>query len=336
MRALTAILCITLGFSAAPLAAQPPAPPVSTPAAAPSPTLAMDLSALPAELKNLPWQGVDLTAVSPIDRIRALMLMSDVLDELAAQSVSEADLMSAYIEASNQGAALAALRPVSDPAPLTMDDVQKIAVALLRGPMARSSYATQLGSLAPDELGAYEQMYLSSCRREWTEMTDNRLRVRRMADFLAANGKFADYQAWLPGEIKLRDEQQAAREAQEAADAATDQARAQEQDLQRQSEERQQAILQMQQAMCAAQQSQSAAPPVVVNDVYPSWYYGGLNYVGAPWHHETWRHYTWYHHDWRRRGWYHHAWHHNAWHRGAAQHHTNVRFSHWHGGHSRR
>ncbi|MBX3359453.1 MAG: hypothetical protein KF745_13620 [Phycisphaeraceae bacterium] len=293
-------------------------------AAAQQPTV--DLSKLPAEIKTLTWQTVDLSTVSELERIRALMFTNDVLDELGAQTVTEADLMSGYIQASGLGEAFAGFKAVPDPAPLTMDNALQISVALLRGPMAGSSYATALADVPKDELGAYLQLYTSSCQRQWATMGDNRLRVRAMSQFLEAKGKVSDYQAWVPGELKLQAEQQKAAEAQQAAALAAKEAQQQEkqiqeqkQQLQQQAQQQQEAMQQMQQSMCAAQQhltaaqqAQANATAMAENTVYPNWYYGGLGYAALPW--------------------YYHNWYHNGAYLGAAQARTDARFSGWHGG----
>lgn len=331
---------LALGLSCA----NAPAQPASSPSKSGGP---IDLSTLPAEIKSLNWRDVDFAGAPPLDRARALLLLNDALDEISAQSVAEADLMSNFIQVSNLGADFAAAKPVADTAPLTYADVQKIALALMRGPMSGTSYATQLGGTAPDVLGAYEQMYSSSTQRKWTNLSDARLRVRAMARFLHAANKFDAYLAWVPGELAVQAEQAKAMQAQQAAAAATQQAQRQEKQLQAQEKQIQQqqqmlqqqnaqmqqqvqAAQQMQQSLCTAQQYQSQAQAnaaaaaqanaaTIAADAgypagYPSWYYGGLGGVGGV-------------AGVGAAGWYR-----NGAYLGAAQARTDARFAGWHGG----
>ena len=280
----------------------------------------IDISKLPAEIKALPWQGMDFAGASAVERCRSLLLMNDVLDELNAQLTAEADLLSEYLDTQNLGPEYAAQAPADDPKALTFADGQKVALALLRGPMAQSTYASAQSGQDADSLRAYENMYQSTCNWKWASMADNRLRVRSMSAFLDKKGKTAEYTAWVPGEVARRAEEHKQEMAQRAAAA---QAQQQEQRIQRQQklleqqqkqlQQQQQATQQMQQALMAAQQSQSqsqsAAPSGgVVNGGYPETYYGGWGAgAGA-------------------------AWYRDAAYRGAARRYTDARIAGWHGG----
>lgn len=274
----------------------------------------IDISTLPAEIKTLPWKAVDFSAVSAAERCRALLLLNDVLDEVNAQMTAEADLLSEYLDTQDLGPGYASQAPADDPKALTYEDGQKVAVALLRGPMAQTSYASQMVDQDADALKAYENLYQSTCKWKWGSMADNRLRVRGMSAFLEKQGKMADYKAWVPGEVARREEANKQEMAQRKADA---QAKQQEQREQRQQQllakkdaelkQQQEATAQMQQALMAAQQSQSAAPTgVVVDGGYPNYYYGG--YLAGS------------------------AWYRDAAYQGWARRNTDARIAGWHGG----
>lgn len=308
MRRLAFVLCLSAGLSVVQAQTGP-----------------VDLSKLPAEIKSLKWQGLDFDAATPMERCRSLMLMNDVLDELGAQLTAEADLMSDYIDTKQMGPAFASQAPIDDAKALTIADGKKVALAMLRGPMAQSSYSTQLAGNADDALKAYEHLYQSTCQWKWGAMADNRLRVREMTKFLETKGAMADYRAWVPGEVARRTEAQKAEMAQRQAAAQQQQ---QEQRIQRQQQllqqqeqrlqQQQQATQQMQQALSAAQQSQNqgqSQPNVQVNvgdGGYPNWYYGGVTGLGVAAADS--------------------AWYRNAAYLGGARAATDARFAGWHGG----
>src|SRR5262245_41263939 len=60
-----------------------------------------DIANLPEEIKSLQWQSIDPAAASNLERCRALLLLNHVLEEVSANSTSEADLMSSYIQSQN-------------------------------------------------------------------------------------------------------------------------------------------------------------------------------------------------------------------------------------------
>jgi hypothetical protein len=289
------------------------------PAGAMAQNTPIDLNALPASIKALKWKDIDLDGLSPLEQCRSLLLMNEALDEISARLTTEADLMSEYIDTKGMGTQFASQTPVTDPAALTITDGQKVAVALLRGPMAGSSYASALADSSSDVLTAYAHLYRSTCQWKWGAMADNRLRVRSMAKFLDAQGKAADYRAWVPGEVQRRQQQQEAAMAQQQAAAAEKQQEQKEKFLeqqqqqlkqdQQQLQQQQQAAGQMQQALAAASQAQSQSnqPQLNVSDgYYPNWYYGGVG-VGAA------------------------AWYRNGAYLGAAAARTDARFGAWHG-----
>jgi hypothetical protein len=182
--------------------------------------------------------------------------MNHVLDEIAPVRASEAELMSAYIEAQNLGAEFAKTPKPPAGKQLTYTDATKIAVAMLRGPMASSTYASQLTDCSSDGLAAYQQLYDSTCQRRWGEITESVEQARWMGSFLQGQGKMQDYQAWakvesenreLKYQLQMQKNAQAADAAQQAA-----QARAA-------AEQQEQEKLQLQQALAAAQAQQQQA-----------------------------------------------------------------------------
>lgn len=337
--------CLALGLLHGAVHAQPGAAPASSPSAQPTNTTSpVDLKALPEEIKSLNWKSVNFTALAPLDRVRALMLMNDVFDEISAQLTAEADLQSAFIENTDQGAKFVAFQPIVEPAPLTLPQAKQIAAAMLQagGPMASSPYATRLGDSPKDVLSAYEQMYTSTVNRKWAAISDARLRVRAMSQFLVSTKQTDAYQAFVPGEIKLLAEQQQAVQAQQAATLAEKQAQQQEKQAaarerqaeqsKQQADQQAQATKKMQQAMMAAQSQQQ--PPMTKGDqaqllanenanaeagggvTYP--YYGyPYAYYGGGWAWNT-GHNNWW--------WNHHGY------LGGAQARTDARFNGWHGG----
>ncbi len=298
------------------------------PAAASAQNTPIDVKAIPAEIKSLKWKDIDLDGLTPVERCRSLQFMNETLDEITARFTAEADLMSGFIDAKDLGPQFASQAPQVDPTALTFADGQKIAVALLRGPMAGSSYAGSFADASSDVLAAYSHLYQSTCQWKWGKMADLRLRVRSMAGFLRSQHKWEDYSAWAPGEVKRQQQEHAARLAQQEAAAAAAQQADQEKRLRQQQamvqQEKQQveqqqqqvqAASRMQQAMAAAQQSQAApsgSPQVVGDDGYSDVYYGGLGAYGAA------------------------AWYRNNAYLGAAAARTDARLGAWHGARRRR
>lgn len=311
MRRFVPAIIVLAVLGQAPASAQPAGP--------------VDLSKLPAEIKSLKWKDIDLSTLSAMEQCTSLLLLNDVLDELRARLTAEADLMSAYIDANSLGSQFAATPPIQDTAPLSLTDAQKIATALLRGPMAQSTYPTQLAGSPANQLSAYETMYQSSCQWKWASMADSRLRVRSMVHFLNAQGKLDDYQAWVPGEVqKLSQQHQAALAQQQQAAAAQSKEKQEEarrlqaqREAQLQSQEAQteKAAVQMQQSLALAQAQNQPVNPQnnpnlnVSDDAYPADYYGwGLGAVGAD------------------------AWYRDGAYAGAACARTDARMAGWHGG----
>ena len=174
-------------------------------ARAQSPALPADLQNLPKEIKTLKWQTIDLGTLPPVEHCRALLLLNHALDELLANVTAEADLMSTYLEKNDLGAKFASTPPPPAPPALSYDDAEKVSVALLRGPMKASYYATEMGDLAPGTLQSYAQMYQRTCARRWGEFDESRHLVRCMSSFLGNANKLADYDAWATAESARRE-----------------------------------------------------------------------------------------------------------------------------------
>lgn len=279
----------------------------------------VDLNRLSAEIKKLDWKSVDWAALSDLERARALMLLDETIDEIGSQMTAEADLMSEFIDTNNLGPDFAT-RPAAAPGPvLTVEDAEKVAAALLRGPMSSSTYATAMGGSDQNVPKAYLQMYTSTCNRKWSGALEARQQVRAMSAFLESTGKMAAFNAWVPGEVERRTrehdeemakrrsamQQQAEQERQQRVQAA------EERKAQEQQQRAQQSAMEAQQALCAAQQAQQGQAPSGDTSsegaIYPNWYYGGLGYVGAG------------------------AWYRDAAYRGAATARTERRIGGWHG-----
>ncbi|HSZ59432.1 MAG TPA: hypothetical protein VK797_27560 [Tepidisphaeraceae bacterium] len=264
----------------------------------PSTALPPDVAGLPEAIRTLPWQSIDLSTVSPLEYDRALLLMNHALDEIAPVRASEADLMSAYIQAQNLGAEFAKTPQPPSGIQLTYTDATKVAVALLRGPMANSSFASQLADTSEQGLAAYQQMYNSTCQRRWGEVTESTQQTRWMGTFLQRKGKMPDYESWAKLESENRQlkyqlamEKKKAEEASEARQAAEDraasaqQARLQQENLQlqqalasAQAQQQQSYQAGQQAANQAAQQQQPQAAPYYTGYGVPA-YYG----TGAAW-----------------------------------------------------
>jgi hypothetical protein len=225
-------------------------------AQAPAPTaVPSDVANIKQSIQNLPWQDIDLSTVEPLERDRALLLMNHVLDEIAPVRASEAELMSGYIEAQNLGAEFAKTPKPPAGKQLTYTDATKIAVAMLRGPMANSSYASQLTDCSSDGLAAYQQLYDSTCQRRWGEITESVEQTRWMGSFLQSKGKMQDYQAWAKVESENRQLQYQLQMQKNAAAADAAQQAAQ---AQAAADRQEQEKLQLQQALAAAQAQQQS------------------------------------------------------------------------------
>ncbi len=243
----------------------------------------VELKKIPDAIKSLDWKSVDFAAASQLERTRALILLDDTLDELGAQMTAEADLMSEFIDQKNLGPDFAAIPEVADPPKLNMQQARQVAVALLRGPMANSPYATEIADAEGTVLLAYEQMYTTSCDRKWATAAEARYQARAMTRYLNTSKKMEEYTAWVPGEVKRRTEEA---QAAAAAKRAVLQAQKKEEQLQReqaaeerkqkQAEQQAQAAAQMQQALSVAQDVPSSS-----GGYDDSYYYGGGAYLGA-------------------------------------------------------
>jgi hypothetical protein len=252
----------------------------------------VDLKTLPATIKSLDWKSVDWNATSQLDQARALSLLNHVLNEMGSQMAVEADLMSQYIDEQDLGEQCAAMPPVEDKH-LTQEEAERVAVAMLRGPMAGSTFATMIADATPNDLKAYQQLYTSTCNREWASAVESRQQLKTMSHFLQTSGKLEGFKAWVPGEVERRKKEQAEEMARKRAALAEQekqkkeermqaaQERKEQEEKQRQADE--QAALQMQQAMAAAQASQATEPAPAAYDDYPDWYYGGLGYAYGSW-----------------------------------------------------
>jgi hypothetical protein len=252
----------------------------------------VDLKTLPSTIKSLDWKSVDWNTVPPLEQARALMMLDDVLNDMGSQMAAEADLMSQYIDEQNLGEQFAAMTPVEDKH-LTLEEAQRVAVAMLRGPMKVSAYAVAMSDAAGNQLSAYMQMYKSSSNREWASAVESRQHMKSMAHFLDSSGKMEAFKAWAPGEIerqkKERDEEMAQKRAAAVEESKQQQeerkraAQERKEQEQKQREQEEQAAVQMQQAMAAAESS-GAAPVENGNGSYPDWYYGGLGYATGQWY----------------------------------------------------
>jgi hypothetical protein len=182
--------------------------------------------------------------------------MNHVLDEIAPVRASEAELMSAYIEAQDLGTEFAKTPKPPAGKQLTYTDATKIAVAMLRGPMASSSYASQLGDTSTDGLAAYQQLYDTTCQRRWGEITESVEQARWMGSFLKGKGKMQDYQAWAKVESQNRQLQYQLEMQKNAAAADAAQQAAQARAAAEQQEQEKQ---QLQEALATAQAQQQQA-----------------------------------------------------------------------------
>lgn len=253
----------------------------------------IDLASIPDNIKKLDWRSIDTAALPAVERARATMLLDDTLREMGAQMTAEADLLSEYIEQQDLGAEFAAHPEVDDSPAVTFPEAIKVAAAMIRGPMANSTYATAHADTPDANLPAYEKLYQSSAERRWAAATESRLNMRSMSRFLRDTKRMDAYKAWLPAELDRRAKEADAEAARQRAELEQKQKEKAEQrehrrqqiQEQKQAEQEQQAqerqaAMQMQQAMCAAQ-APADSGAVVGYDDYPNWYYGGVGYLGA-------------------------------------------------------
>jgi len=222
------------------------------------------LAGLPDEIRNLKWQSIDMSAVQPLERCRALLLMNDTLDAVSANVTAEADLMSAYLEKNNLGNQFASTPPPKAPPvsrALSYADAEKISVALLRGPMHGSHYATDLSDLSASTLQSYQEIYARTCARRWSEFDESRHLVRCMSAFLGKTRKLEDYDSWAIAETARRE--LAAQQQREASGAKSAEAQrnAEAQKTEGQLRQQQLELMQMQAALAAAHAQQQQSPP---------------------------------------------------------------------------
>ena len=189
---------------------------VVTGALAQTTKLPPDLAALPDEVKSLNWKSIDLSTLQPLEHCRAMLLMNHALDELSANVTAEADLLSAYLEKNNLGTQFANWPVPPAPSSLGYDDAVKVAVAMLRGPMSNSYYATELGDIDANAIKSYDQIYSRTCARRWGEFDESRHMVRCMTSFLGNANKLTNYDAWATAESLRREQEAQARAAANA------------------------------------------------------------------------------------------------------------------------
>jgi hypothetical protein len=284
-----------------------------------------DLSSLPEVIKSLKWKEIDVAALTPIERCRSLQLLNGVLEEIGSAARAEADLMSEFLEKQDLGKDYASDSTPPVAGPLVYADGTKIAVAMLRGPLAQSSYATALSDVSDARLiESYVQLYDATAQRKWSEAVEARQQVRSMSHFLHVRNKVKDYETWVPSEVQRREQafenemaqRRAAARAKSEAKNQQEAAAAQERQQQAAQQEQERQAAQMQQALAAAQQNQTQSQQNGVtgddDDWYPGWYYGAVSNLG-------------------RTGWYR-----DASYRGAAGARVEGRISGWHGGGRRR
>lgn len=264
---------------------------LASPAAAQQNALPADIAGVPEFIKGGTWKKIDLAGLSPLEHCRALLVLNHVLDELRATAIAQADLMSTYLHQNGLGAEFANQGVTPPPGSLTYEDGLKIAVGLMRGPLAGTTAATALADVPPNGLQAYEHLYESTCELRWNEVTAAGRQVRCMGRFLKTTNRLADFQQWAPQEVERRQQAYDADMANRRKSATEREAkeRAQEQQAMAKREQEQQqaqaaaqaqaASTQMQQALVAAQQqaAQAAANSGDGGDD-DCW---GLNYYGA-------------------------------------------------------
>ncbi len=234
-------------------------------------------------LATLEWQKVDLASLTLVERCRTLLLLNHALDELGDATITEADLLGEFLEQQKLMDAYAAAPPESPPRIRTMEEAQQVAVALLKGPLARSRYATELSETDEPGLQAYEKLYGKTCADKWADFSESARSVRSMAAFLKSNGKIKAYMTWALAETDRRQqeyEQELA--ARRAAGAAKEKEQKEQAERARAAErERQRAESQtMQEALYAVQDAAPAGEAVEVDDGddwYAGWYYGVLD-----------------------------------------------------------
>jgi hypothetical protein len=254
----------------------------------PTAQLPADLASVPDVIKSGKWKDVDLSALTPLEYCRALLVLNHALDEIGPVAVVRADLLSTYLDQQKLGPDFTNHGPPMPPPKFTLNDCIKIADALLRGPMATSDSATAYANLGANGLEAYRQLDESMCERKWAEVTESTRQIRCMVHFLKDIQRWADFQRWAPEEIQRRQQQYEQMMAQRrAATVASteqqkqDQEQAQLQQEQQENQKQQAENQQMQQSLAAAQQ-QMAAPGGQGGTTYvdddDGW---GWNYYGA-------------------------------------------------------
>jgi hypothetical protein len=280
--------------------------------AAQQPAARDEVGQLMESIKDLKWEDVDYSAQSSLQRCRVLMLLNHALDEVGAAAAAEADLMSEFVDMQGLGQAFASEQLAGAGPARTYEDAQRIAVALLQGPMSASRYSTALADTDERGLQSYERLYDETCRRKWSEFAEPMQHVRSMAAFLKAKSKRKDYLAWAEAEFDRRQQQYETEMAERRAAAKGDTEQEEQARLERlrqkQAEKEQEGeaeSLQAQQALYAAHQ-----PQVIVEvDDDDGWHAG------------------WYHGHARRA--HRRAWHQDTAHRTQVRERTDERLDNW-------
>jgi hypothetical protein len=229
-----------------------------------------EIAQLRQSLEGLKWKDIDYDSLSGLERCRALMLLNHAMAEVGAVAIAEADLMSEFVDKQNLGEEAASSPRVDAGLARNYEDARKIAVALLRGPMSGSSYATALANTDESGLKAYERLYDKPCRRKWSEFAECRQYVGSTAAFLKAKGKIKDYMAWADAESDRRQQEYEKEMAgrRTAAKAGAEQKKAEGEarmaELEQQRQQQAESSRQAQQLLYGAQADASGA--VVVDD----------------------------------------------------------------------
>jgi hypothetical protein len=230
-------------------------------------------------MEGLQWEEVDLEALSPLERARALVLLDRSLSEVGAVSMAEADMMSLFLDEKGLGEKFVSSESFKSAPARSYEDAQKIAVALLRGPMAESRFATMFEGSDEASLKSTLRLHESASQRKWGEFAEPVKHVRAMKAFLKSEGKRDDYLKWADEESGRRQQEHEQAMAAKGAEARVNaeasrserEAAAKELAEQRQQERESQLA---QQALYAQSTSGDVADGDYGDDYYADRYYG--------------------------------------------------------------
>jgi hypothetical protein len=149
-------------------------------------------------LKGLDYQSVDMSKVDVKTEVSALLLLNSLLLDVEQKANGRIGLLRDYIAANKLEKALATDDdPVADVEILAFEDGIRIAVAYVRTPAGAAIMEGRLPQVSDATLARNLPSYRKLAQKNWADVAYSRQQVENMAEFLADEGKFDDFVAWV-------------------------------------------------------------------------------------------------------------------------------------------